>query len=300
MAQTHAETLAPSRTSRRRLAWVRVNRHWAVPILLLLMAGAWELASLVVTTPGVNVSPRVPGWDYVFTDGLKGLSNYWKGGLGAESTLLGGPETYWGAVLAIAYNSLLTAERLVLGLALGAFVGIGLGILFSAFPRVWRLSAMSATLLRMVPMLALIKLFQIWFGASTTGVIVFVGYGIAIILFVATLHAIANVPRRYEEYAYTLGASRWHVYRSVILPAALPELATTLALCLGMAWTLVLGAEFLGVEDGLGRILIAAGSFAYTGRMVVVALVLILYTSLSTLALRALLRRILRWMPQQG
>jgi sulfonate transport system permease protein len=117
------------------------------------------------------------------------------------------------------------------------------------------------------------------------------------VYFSATINAVANVPDRYVEYARTLGASRFRTYRSVVLPAIVPELSTTILLTLGLAWSAVIGAEYIGVDTGLGRILIYAEYFSHTGRMALVAVLLIVYAGLSFLVFRRICARILRWMP---
>jgi sulfonate transport system permease protein len=81
------------------------------------------------------------------------------------------------------------------------------------------------------------------------------------------------------------------------LPAIVPELSTSVLLTLGLAWSAVIGAEYIGVDTGLGRILIYAEYFSHTGRMALVAVLLIVYAGLSFLVFRRICARMLRWMP---
>jgi sulfonate transport system permease protein len=301
MTTSRAPTLETSRGRGRFARWPRrvIPRPLSVAALVILAVG-WQVASYLVPTIGFGAAPRVPGWEHVFSKGFVGLSDYWMGGWGAPSPIFGGKQTVWGAVLVVVWNSVITGKRVLLGLLIGIAVGFLLGIAMSASQIIRRITLTPANFLRMVPMLAMIRLFQIWFGAATVGVLSFVAYGISIIIFVGTINSIANVPRRYGDYAKTLGASTFRVYRTVILPAAVPELASSIFLSLGLAWTLVLGSEFLGVQDGLGMILITAGNRVLTERLVFVSLFFILYAGLSVILFNSLMRKWLRWMPARA
>lgn len=151
----------------------------------------------------------------------------------------------------------------------------------------------------MIPLLAMIPLFQFWAGANTTGVIVFVAYGTAVIYVVGTINAVGNVPIRYVEYAETLGASRWRIYRTVIIPAILPELFASVVLTLGLGWSAVIGAEYVGIETGLGRIMTFAQFQSQTGRMALITVMVIVYASLSYAIFNRFAAKILRWMPKK-
>ena len=106
------------------------------------------------------------------------------------------------------------------------------------------------------------------------------------------------MPPRYIEYARTLGAPRLRVYASVIVPAIVPELCSSVLLTLGLAWSAVIGAEYIGLESGMGRIIIYAQYFSNTGRMTLATLFVILYASVSFMLFKRLAARILIWMPE--
>jgi sulfonate transport system permease protein len=158
--------------------------------------------------------------------------------------------------------------------------------------------ALPAHILRTLPLLAMIPLFQVWFGVSFIGTFLFVAYGIGVIFFAGTINAIGNVPPLYIENARTLGASPYQIYRTVILPAVFPELRTTIILSLGVAWSAVVGAEFLGAQTGLGFIEVQARQFALLDRMVVVALFFLVYAAASYLVFELASRPLVRWMPR--
>jgi sulfonate transport system permease protein len=108
------------------------------------------------------------------------------------------------------------------------------------------------------------------------------------------------VPQLYIDNARTLGASRLQLYRSVILPSIFPELRSTILLSLGAAWGAVLGAEYLGAQSGLGYIIVFSEQFAYLDRMFFVALLIIVYASISFAIFDRLSSHMTQWVPQRG
>jgi sulfonate transport system permease protein len=233
------------------------------------------------------------------THTFKSLSDYWSGGFGVEAVADGGRRTYAGAVLAILSNSFDTTLRLFTGLFVGTVVGVsaGLAVSWSTWSR--RLVALPGRVLRTLPLLAFIPLFQLWFGISFRGMVIFIAVAVGSIFFTGTINAVGNVPSIYRDYAFTLGASRKRVYRTVILPAIFPELRSSILLALGAAWTAVIGAEFLGAQTGLGQIVVFARYFGYVDRMLLVGLIVLVYASIMYAIFERLSRRLTVWQPSQ-
>jgi sulfonate transport system permease protein len=274
-------------------------RHNAISIAVVaLLIVAWEVAGHLAPKSPLRESPIVPPWEFVFGRALIGLSDYWKIQMWAPVPQLGGQQTLLGAVLAILLHSALTLYRLILGFVIGGIVGVGLGLALSWSATVRGLIAPSLHIVRMCPLLALVPLFQFWFSATNTGAIVFVAYGVGVVFLVGTINAVKNVPVKYIESALTMGASRLLIYRSVILPAILPELFSSVFLTLGLAWAAVIGAEYVGVESGIGRMIIWSEYFSNTGRMALIALIILFYALGSFALCRRLQVRLLRWQPK--
>jgi sulfonate transport system permease protein len=244
--------------------------------VLLGLAALWQVASILIPYEVVPGEPMVPGWQVLATRTFVSLADYWQGGLGVRAVAQGGERTYAGAALAILSHSWDTSLRLYAGLILGAVVGTaaGLAVSWSRWSR--RLVALPGQVLRTFPLLALIPLFQLWFGLTFHGAMLFVAYGVAVIFFTGTVNAVRNIPPIYIDNARSLGASRLHIYRTVILPAMFPELRSSILLGLGVAWSAVVGAEFLGAQTGLGQIIVYSRYFGYVDRMFLVGLILLM------------------------
>lgn len=275
-----------------------ISRLMSLGVLVSLVL-LWQVMSLLIRAQSVPGEPMVPGWQILATKTFVSLADYWQGGLGVSGIAQGGQRTYAGAVLAILSNSIDTGERLFAGLALGSLVGFtaGLAVSWSKWTR--RLVALPGQVLRTFPLLALIPLFQLWFGLTFLGMVLFVAYGVAVIFFTGTINAVRNIPPIYIDYARTLGAMKPRVYRTVVLPAMFPELRSTILLSLGMAWTAVVGAEFLGAQTGLGQIIVYSKQFGYVDRMFLVGLILLLYAAITYALFERGSRRLTDWMPRE-
>lgn len=278
-----------------RLSW----KHRSAGLISgLVLAGAWEVLSFVVTTTGSYDEPLVPGWGYLFRVSLLRMSDYWQGGWGVPAPSEGGPATYLAAFLALVQASLVTFERIAAGVALGVIGGVLLGLIVSASDTARRLIAPSVHILRMTPFLAMIPLFNLWFGATTFGIILFVAYGVAVIMFIGTVNAVKNVPRVYIDRAATVGAGQVATFRWVVLPAIFPEIRASFLMSFGLAWGLVVAGELLGAQSGLGVIVTYALQFAYTGRVLIVAILFVLYAGVSFAIFEAISRRVIDWRPE--
>jgi sulfonate transport system permease protein len=277
-----------------------LRRHGVSILVLLAMAGIWQILSMVYTAEAVPGEPMVPGWQVVFTRTFLSLADYWEGGLGVPSVAEGAPPSYLAALLAIVSHSLDTMVRLYTGLLVGGLIGTALGLAVSWSRWSRRIVDLPVQIIRTLPLLAMVPLFQLWFGTYFLGKVIFVAYGVGVIFFAGTVNAVRNVPQIYIDNARTLGASRLRLYRTVILPSIFPELRATILLSLGTAWAAVLGAEYLGAQSGLGYIIVYSEQFAYLDRMFVIALLFVIYASISYAIFDRLCLRLLRWTPRAG
>ena len=266
---------------------------WAVII------GGWEVAAHLVPPSQIKGSPIVPSLEFIWTDTLKSLSGSWTLHMWAPNPAEGGRETYLGAVLAIGYHSYHTLVRVLLGLLIGGVLGVLTGFLVS-YSRLVRWVAWGPlNFLRMVPLLAAIPLFAFWLGANTRGTTTFIALGVWVLLSIATMNAIGNVANYYAESARTLGASRLQTYLRVVIPGALPELRTALLLSAGLSWSMGVGSEYIGLRTGLGSIMASAEATANTGRMILMAVLIVGYALLTFALLNALFSRMVHWLPRQ-
>jgi sulfonate transport system permease protein len=188
----------------RRSALLRERGVTLATILALVVV--WEIAAWLSPRTLLAQTPLVPSFEQIFGSSLLGMADYWKFPFWAPITSMGGPQTYRGALLALAYHSSLTFMRLAIGLSIGGAIGIGAGLAVAWSSTLRRATYLPLAIFRMIPLLAMIPLFQFWVGTNGAGVVAFVAVGTGAVFLVGTINAVANVPRRYVEYARTLGA----------------------------------------------------------------------------------------------
>jgi sulfonate transport system permease protein len=270
-------------------------------VVIVMLAGAWEaIARLLITTIGTSGEPIFPSIEYLASHAFLQLSDFWQGGLGVPAPSNGGRETYMGAILALITASRISLTRLVLGIVIGLTAGLLAGFLVSASGVARSMINAPMHILRMVPFLALAPLFEVWFGKSDLGALLFIAYGSAVVSFVGAGHAVGLIPPVMVARAKTQGASRWQIYRWVVIPGSIPALRATVLIVIGLGWTLDVAAEMLGVQSGLGVMMEYSLRFAYTGRVIIVAFVYLVYAGISFYAIQWLTGRMIRWHPSQA
>lgn len=267
----------------------------SVLVGVIVAAVVWEALAQVIARTAANPEQVVPSLMHVFGPATRELSNYWQGGLGVTPPERGGEETYLAAVLALIDNGATSVLRVGLGFGLAVLVGVGMGLAVGWSRRLRLVTIGIGDLLRLLPLLAMVPLFALWFGATTQQAVIFIAFAAGVILLVATINAIENVPAHFAEYAATLGASRRQIYRTVIAPAILPELKGTLLVCAAFAWSISLASELLGIQSGLGWMMAQALRFNQTGRMVVIALAFVALAILTIKLVERLAQRATRW-----
>ncbi len=289
--------------SGRRSSTFKKPRHhrdrWVSGAVFLALAALWQVLSLVYTAEAQPGEPMVAGWQVLFSRTFLSLADYWPGGWGVSAVSDGADRTYLAATLSVLVHSADTLGRLAAGMLAGGGAGLALGLATSGSSWTRRLVDLPIQFLRTLPLLAMVPLFQLWFGTDALGEVMFVAYGVGVIVFAGTVNAVRNVPPIYLDNARALGASRVMLTRSVILPAIVPALRSTVLLALGAGWGAVLGAEYLGAQSGLGYVIVYAQQFAFLDRMFLVALLFILYTSVSYWVISRLTARLLEWAPSE-
>jgi NitT/TauT family transport system permease protein len=161
-----------------------------------------------------------------------------------------------------------TVFRVVGGFILAAIVAVPLGILMGAFKPVEAFLEPFVSFARYLPASAFIPLLILWAGVGEAQKlsVIFIGSVFQVILMVAVI--VGSTRRDLVEAAYTLGADGKGIVRRVMLPGAAPQIAETLRLVLGWAWTYVIVAELVGAESGIGHMIMDSQRLLDTGQMI--------------------------------
>ena len=169
---------------------------------------------------------------------------------------------------------LVSTRRIALAFLLASAVALPLGILMGAFAPVNRLFEPIVSPLRYMPISAFIPLLILWFGIYEKQKIAFLFLGVFVYLLPVVVTAIRAVPEEYVQTALTLGASRGQVIRTVLLPAAAPEIFDSFRVMNAISWTYVILAEAVNPEHGLGYMVELArthqkASWSFAGLLVI-------------------------------
>jgi len=147
-------------------------------------------------------------------------------------------------------------------------------------------------LLRPISPLAWIPIAILWFGVGDLSAIFLIFLASFLPLTVATMHAVHNVDEVHVRAAANFGLSRRHLLFTVVIPAILPQLLTGMRIALGIAWVVVVAAEMIAVNSGLGFLIIDARNAGNRYDLVIAGMALI---GAIGLLLDVLMRRIERF-----
>jgi len=189
----------------------------------------------------------------------------------------------------------ITVFRVVGGFVLAAIVAVPLGILMGAFKPVEAFLEPFVSFARYLPASAFIPLLILWAGVGEAQklAVIFIGSVFQVILMVALI--IGSTRRDLVEAAYTLGADAGGIVKRVMLPGAAPQIAETLRLVLGWAWTYVIVAELVGAQSGIGHMIMDSQRLLDTGQMIFGILTIGVIGLVSDFAFKRVNQRLYPW-----
>jgi sulfonate transport system permease protein len=145
--------------------------------------------------------------------------------------------------------------RLAGGFVIGAVAGIGFGLPLGLSPGLRAYTAPTFDVLRQLPSVALIPLFILLFGIGESFKIFIVVKATFFIVALAVHDGVAGLSERYIDVARVYGFTRWQIVRRVVLPAIVPATLTGLRIALSRSWMVLVGAELLAADSGLGQMM---------------------------------------------
>jgi NitT/TauT family transport system permease protein len=189
----------------------------------------------------------------------------------------------------------MSLERVAAGFAIAAAAGVSLGVLIGWYSVVEDVCDGVINFLRAVPMTAWVPFAVFLFGIHESAAIFLIAFGAFFPIVVNVAAGARQTPRILIRAARMLGTPPRKLLVRVVLPAALPAIFTGLRVGLGLAWVLVIVAEMLAVQGGLGYALWSAYQFSRLD-LILAAIASVGGLGLASDRLISLLsRRILRW-----
>jgi NitT/TauT family transport system permease protein len=165
--------------------------------------------------------------------------------------------------------------RVGAGYALAVLCGIPAGLLLGWYPVATATVNPVIQMLRPISPLAWIPLSIVWFGVSDFAAVFLILLASFFPIVVSTINGVRNLPAMYLHAGRNFGLSPAALLARVIFPAALPQVLIGLRIALGVAWLVVVAAEMIAVDSGLGYLIIDARNAGKRYDLVLAGMILI-------------------------
>ncbi len=205
----------------------------------------------------------------------------------------------WGLAVSgeLAKHVQISAGRALLGLAVGGGLGLAFGLLTGSVRWAETLLDSSIQMVRNIPALALIPLVILWFGIDEIAKLFLISVAVFFPIYINTFHGIRNVDPGLIEMGRTYGLTRWGLYRQIILPGAMSSILVGLRFSLGLMWVILIVAETISAQAGIGYLTMNAREFLQTDVVLVGILLYAILGKLADVFAKGLERYWLRWHP---
>lgn len=209
------------------------------------------------------------------------------------------------AILAAAWDMISSGElykdllaslyRIGVGYAIGAALGILVGLILG-FSR-WTDAIVSPIVYSIypIPKIALLPLIILWLGIGELPKVAIIALGVFFPVVINTFSGVKNVDPMLIKAAVTFGSNHLNVIRKVILPGSLPMIFAGLKLSAGTSLLLLVSAEMVAAQEGIGAMVLHYGNLMITTKLMVGVLILSLLGLLFNRVLQWLERRLIPW-----
>ncbi|MEQ1948895.1 MAG: ABC transporter permease [Bryobacteraceae bacterium] len=166
-------------------------------------------------------------------------------------------------------------RRVGIGFSAAALLGIPLGLTLGWYPAASQVVNPLIQMLRPISPIAWIPLAIVWFGVGDAAAIYLIFLGAFFPIVVAAMNGVRNVPSMFRRAGRNFGLNPTQLLAKVVFPAALPQIIVGLRIALGIAWLVVVAAEMIAVDSGLGYLVIDARNSGKRYDLVVAAMLMI-------------------------
>lgn len=177
--------------------------------------------------------------------------------------------------------------RVSLGFALATAIGIPLGLALGGLAWLSSLTNAIIQCLRPISPIAWLPVATLLLGGGDVAAVFLIFLAAFLPIVVSTASAVGTVDLKYRRSALNFGVRGLALAHRVVLPAAFPQILTALRIALGISWLVVVAAEMLGVESGLGFLVLDARNQLRYDRVVAAMIVIGLIGLLLDGALRS-------------
>lgn len=244
------------------------SRRWAPWVAFLLIISAWEAASLSRLLPSLFMPAP-----HEVVSALADL---------VESGRLGG-------------HVAASLQRVLLGWALGTALGLLAGFLMGVYSLARAAGLPVVSALFPIPKIALLPLLILWFGIGEPSKVATIALGVFFPTVVSTFSAVDAVPRNLIRMAQSFGLPTRAILRNVVWPGALPGILAGFRISASIALILLVSAEMIGTQVGIGAFVLSAGNLMQTDQLVAGVVLLSILGLLVSAALSLAEKLLLHW-----
>jgi NitT/TauT family transport system permease protein len=164
---------------------------------------------------------------------------------------------------------LASLSRILLGFIMACIVGVAVGILigFFSIPEAVGNPLIAATF--PIPKIAILPLLILWLGIGEPSKVAVIALGVFFPMVINVYTGVKNVDPILIKAALSLGSNRWRIIRKVILPGILPMVLAGMKLGIGIALLLVVAAEMVAADAGIGFMILTAADLMETKKLMV-------------------------------
>jgi NitT/TauT family transport system permease protein len=179
--------------------------------------------------------------------------------------------------------------RVTWGFLLAIVIGVPFGLILGWYKPAATAFNPMIQVFRPISPIAWIPVAILWFGVTDAAPVFLIFLASVFPITVSSMAAVQNMQPVYVRAARNFGLNNTQLFRKVIFPACLPQILTSLRIALGIAWLVVVAAEMIAVNSGLGYLIIDARNAGKRYDLVVAGMVMI---GLIGLALDIAVRRL--------
>lgn len=166
-------------------------------------------------------------------------------------------------------------RRVAVGFGAAVMIGVPLGLVLGWYPAINQVVNPTMQILRPISPIAWIPVAIIFFGVGDRAAIFLIFLGAFFPIVVACINGVSNVPSVFRRTGRNFGLTPPQLLARVLLPAALPQILIGLRIALGIAWLVVVAAEMIAVDSGLGFLIIDSRNSGKRYDLVVAAILII-------------------------
>ena len=185
--------------------------------------------------------------------------------------------------------------RVVVGFLIGAGLALPLGLLMGASNRIHAWTNLMIQVIRPIPPIAYIPVAMLWFGLGNPPAVFLISIGAFFPVLMNTIAGVRQVDGIYLRAARNLGASQVTIFLRVMLPAAVPYILSGVRIGIGTAFIVVIVAEMIAVNNGLGFRILEAREYFWLDKIIAGMLTIGLLGLAIDIAMNTLNNYLLRW-----